>query len=238
MRVIAVASDDELNRAASEHVKDVVRAAPKLNVVFPTGRTPIGLYQSLRSEHAAGRFSLDDAHVFMLDEYVDLPSAPEGNFQSFLRAHLGELVFNDRTVFHPIPSEDNPESCEKYDRELDMAGGVDLAVVGIGRNGHVGFNEPGARPDERTHVVSLAETTLATNFPNLAPSKRPTKAVTMGLRDLLGATSVLMLVSGTSKFPILTKLREGEVDPLVPATYLSAHRDFTVIADEAALRGV
>lgn len=238
MKVITVASDGELNRAASETITSTVQRRPNLSIVLPTGRTPVGLYKILRTEYAAGRFSLNDAHVFMLDEYVDLPSYPEGSFRSFLRGHLGDLLFNEHTVFHPIPFEGDLESCEKYDTEIDMAGGIDLAVVGVGRNGHVGFNEPGAQRHERTHVVKLATGTLAANFPTLAKSQRPTRAVTMGMCDLLSARSVLMLVSGSAKSKVLKKMSGGVVDPRIPATYLVDHPDFTIVADAAAWRGV
>jgi glucosamine-6-phosphate deaminase len=238
VKIVCVADYAELSTAASEVVSQTVALQPTLNVVFPTGHTPIGLYQQLRAEHARVRFSLEDADVFMLDEYVDLPMYPEGSYRSFLRDHLGDVIFNDATTFHPLGVGDELAACARYDRELSLAGGIDLAIVGLGRNGHVGFNEPGADPDERTHVVSLTASTLGTNFPGQPSSLRPTRAITMGLRDLIGAKSVLMLVSGSSKASMLAALRNGVVDPSIPATNFLGHQNFTIIADEDALAGI
>ncbi len=135
-----------------------VSLEPHLNIVFPTGHSPIGLYGHLRAEHAAGRFSLNHAHVFMLDEYVDLPSYPEGSFRAFLLDHLGDVIFNSFTKFHSLIVDDEIRSCRRYDRELSLVGDIDLAIVGVGRNGHVGFNEPAADLSDRTHIVKLTAT--------------------------------------------------------------------------------
>jgi glucosamine-6-phosphate deaminase len=236
MKIISIADYEELSTAASEVVAQAVSLQPTLNIVFPTGHTPIGLYRRLNAEHAAGRFSLNGADVFMLDEYVDLPTYPEGSYRTFLRDHLGDVIFNNSTVFHPLDVGDDV-ACERYDKALSQAGGVDLAIVGLGRNGHVGFNEPGADPLERTHVVTLTAATLEANFPGQSNSVRPTRAITMGLRDLIDARSVLMLVSGSSKASILAALRHGIFDPSIPATNFLDHQNFTIIADEEALAG-
>jgi glucosamine-6-phosphate deaminase len=238
MKIISVADYKGLTMVASDVVTQAVVLQPTLNVVLPTGHTPIGLYAHLCAERAAGRFSLDEAEVFMLDEYLDLPSYPEGSYQSFLRHHLGELVFNDFTTFHPLNVGDEVASCQRYDRELTEVGGIDLAIVGVGRNGHVGFNEPAANSAERTHVVELTASTLDSNFSGLAHSARPTRAITMGLRDLIEARSILMLVSGSSKARVLKALLLGVYDPLIPVTNLLDHENFTIIADEEALAGI
>lgn len=235
MRIIAVASYAELSTVASTIVTQAVSREPHVNIVFPTGRSPIGLYGHLRAEHAAGRFSLNHAHVFMLDEYVDLPSHPEGSFRAFLLDHRGDVVFNSSTKFHSLIVDDEVGSCRRYDRELTLAGDVDLAIVGVGRNGHVGFNEPAADRSNRTHIVKLTASTIEANFPCQSESLRPTRAITMGLRDLIEARSILMLVSGPSKAPILAALRDGIIDPAIPATHFLDHPDFTIIADEEAL---
>jgi glucosamine-6-phosphate deaminase len=237
MKIISVADYAGLTMVASDVVTQAVALQPKLNVVVPTGHTPIGLFAHLRDEHTAGRFSLDEADIFMLDEYLDLPSYPEGSYQSFLRHHLGELVFNDFTTFHSLDVGDEALSCRRYDLELTEVGGIDLAIVGVGRNGHVGFNEPAANSEERTHVVKLAASTLEANFSDQPYSARPTRALTMGLRDLIEARSILMLISGSSKAPILAALRDGVYDPLIPVTNLLDHENFTIIADEEALAG-
>lgn len=237
MKIVTVANYAELSTAASDVVTQTASLQPKLSVVFPTGHTPIGLYGHLRAEHAAGRFSLNDANAFMLDEYLDLPSFPDGSFRAFLYDHLGDVIFNSFTTFHPLSIDDELASCRRYDRELSLVGGIDLAIIGVGRNGHVGFNEPPADSSERTHIVKLTASTLEANFPCRPESMRPTRAITVGLRDLIEARSILMLASGSSKAPILAALRDGIFDPLVPATNFLDHQNFTIIADEEALAG-
>jgi glucosamine-6-phosphate deaminase len=237
VKIIAAKDYDDLSVVAADLVTQAAALQPTLNLVVPTGHTPIGLYRHLRARHANSRLSLNDASVFMLDEYVDLPSYPAGSFQSFLREHLGDVVFNGFTRFHPIVGGDERSSARRYDEVLDRAGGIDLAVVGVGRNGHVGFNEPLTPVDERTHVVTLTESTLDANFPGVAESERPTRAITLGLRDLIDARAVLMLVSGSSKAPILAALTAEALNPLIPATSFLGHPNFTIVADHAALSG-
>lgn len=235
MKIVSVADYAELSIAARDIVVQSVSLQPALTLALPTGSTPIGLYRHLRAEHAAGRFSLGQASVFMLDEYLDLPSYPEGSYRSYLHDHLGGVIFNTSTRLHLLNVEDELVSAQRYDEELSLAGGIDLAIVGLGRNGHVGFNEPYANPAKHTHVVELSASTLAANFAGQANSRRPTRALTMGLGDLLAARSVLMLVAGSSKAPILSALREETFDPSIPATHFLAHQNFTIIADKEAL---
>lgn len=237
MKLIPANDRDHLAKIAADEVSRHVAEHPDLVLTTPTGRTPISLYRRLRAEAAAGRFDLDQATVFMLDEYLDLPDYPTGSFQSFLREHLGSLIFNDHTTVHSIePSLANVSAiCAAYDRLLDDAGGIDLAVLGVGANGHVGFNEPGATDDQRTHQVLLSKDTLQANFPGVEPSRMPSTAVTIGLADLLAARSVLLLASGPTKAKAIAALCAGARIEESPVTHLLDHPDFTIVADQALL---
>jgi glucosamine-6-phosphate deaminase len=237
MRLIPATDDNHLAEIAADLVSRHVAEEPDLVLTTPTGRTPIGLYRRLRSEAAAGRIDLEQATVFMLDEYLDLPGYPAGSFQAFLREHLGPLVFNGRTTVHTIkPSHANAaEICANYDRLLDESGGIDLAILGMGGNGHVGFNEPGATDDQRTHQVLLSEDTLQANFPGVEASLLPSAAVTIGLADLRAARSVLLLASGQTKAKAVAALCAGARIEESPVTHLLDHPDFTVVADQALL---
>ncbi len=224
--------DEHLGEVAADLVAEAFAERPALSLTTPTGSTPIPLYRELRRRHLRGKLDWSAARVFMLDEYVDLPGYPERSFAAFLAEHLGPLL-EEATVHRLDPATDAADPA-RYDRALDAAGGLDLAIVGVGRNGHVGFNEPGALDSTRTHVVRLAPETLEDNFPGEGPSTRPTRAVTLGLSDLRAARSVLMLVAGAAKGPVLATLFEGRRVEDVPATHLLGG-DLTVVATESAL---
>ncbi len=219
--------------AAADVILERVAERPNLALTLPTGRTPIPLYRRLVSLHDRGSLDLAAATVFMLDEYLDLPRFPDGSFVNFLRDHLGTVVFNGHTNVHELAPRDDERSLTAYDALLDGAGGLGLAIVGIGRNGHVGFNEPGSRDEERTHVVKLSGETVAANFGDAV--ERATRAVTMGLADLRGAASVLVLVSGLGKERVVEQLVDQRRYEDVPVTHLADHPDVTVVVDVASL---
>jgi glucosamine-6-phosphate deaminase len=235
MQLVAAHFPDEFAEVAAGEIANRVRDNPRLVLTMPTGATPIGLYRRLVHEHAHGRFSLEHATVFMLDEYIDLPTYPGGSFIEFLGQHLGPVLFDSATTFYPMTNSPEVSYASSYDAALDDAGGLDLAVVGVGANGHVGFNEPGDDPAARTHVVTLTRDTLDANFPHSPIEARPTQALTVGLADLRRSRSVLMLVAGARKREIVQLLRKGRVLPGVPATQLLDHDQLTVVVDDTLL---
>jgi glucosamine-6-phosphate deaminase len=231
VRLARASSAEEFDALAADAVIGLVRSNPALALTLPTGSTPAGLYRRLVEAHDRGRFSLDLATVFMLDEYLDLPSYPTGSFLEYLRSHLGAVLFNDSTTVRALAPSADPAVATAYDAALDAVGGLDLAVVGVGRNGHVGFNEPGSARAVRTHVAELAPETLEANFPAVAGDDRPRRAITMGLYDVARAGAVLMLVAGPHKAKVARQLLEGRVLADVPATQLLVHPDLTVVMD-------
>jgi glucosamine-6-phosphate deaminase len=235
MKLVLARYPDEFAEVAAAEVAGCVAHNPRLVMTLPTGATPVGLYRRLVHEHAHGRFSLQRATVFMLDEYVDLPKYPRDSFVEFLGQHLGPLLFDDETNFHPMANSLDPTYASSYDAALDEVGGLDLAVVGVGANGHVGFNEPGDAVGLRTHVVALSDDTLDANFAGRPTDERPSSALTMGLADLRNARSVLMLVAGARKRTIARILTEGLVDHDVPATHFLDHEDLTLVMDSTLL---
>lgn len=237
MRLIPAVDSDAFAESAAAFVVDRAAKSPPLNLAIPTGRTPLGLYRRLRAEAKAGRFTLGNASVFMLDEYVDLPRYPKGSFVEFLREQLGSLVFNPHTVFNPLTPGDASRPLD-YDTRLDAAGGLDLAILGVGRNGHIGFNEPGSLDAQRTHVVRLAADTLTANFADVVESQRPSLAITVGLADLLAARSVLVLIAGANKASVAAAMQSGIRVEDLPVTHLLGHPDLTVVVEEALLRRI
>ena len=233
MKVIDAADEAQFVAAGAEVILERVAARRDLALTLPTGRTPVPLYRRLVELHDRGEFDLDAATVFMLDEYLDSPTFPVGSFAAFLREHLGSLVFNGRTTVHELAPHDDESNRRAYDALLDAAGGLDLAIVGVGRNGHVGFNEPGSRDDERTHVVALSPDTVEANFAR--STWRASRAVTIGLADLRRARSILVLVSGPGKERVVTQLADGQRLDDVPVTHLADHQDLTVVVNRASL---
>jgi len=234
MNIIAAAPGEDFAHLSSAFIIERVKKNPNLTLTTPTGSTPISTYARLCQEARDGNFNLDDATVFMLDEYTDLPTYPDGSFQSFLRTHLGDLVFNNRTTVHTLEPDSDPSQCLHYDSLLNSVGGLDLAIVGVGRNGHIGFNEPGTSPQSNTHIIELSADTLEANFKGIQPSLRPRHAITIGIADLIAAKSVLMLVAG-DKQQVVNQLLQGTVIPEVPATYLLGHPDFTLVVEQTLL---
>jgi len=233
MKIIAAASD-EFARLSSAYIIECVKRNPTLSLTTPTGSTPISTYERLRHEAKVGNFNLHDATVFMLDEYTDLPTYPEGSFQSFLRTHLGDLIFNNQTTVHTLEPNSDASQCSHYDSLLNSVNGLDLAIVGVGRNGHIGFNEPGTSPQSNTHIIELSTNTLEANFKGTPSTLRPRHAITIGMADLIAAKSVLMLVAG-DKRQVVNQLLQEAVNPEVPATYLQDHPDFTLIVEQTLL---
>ncbi|MGC1238828.1 MAG: 6-phosphogluconolactonase [Acidimicrobiales bacterium] len=236
MKVVSADGDPSFADHAASFVMSRVSEKPDLVVTTPTGATPTGLYRRLVEEHHAGRFSMESASVFMLDEYVDLVSYPQGSFREYLEQNLGELVFNETTSMHMLEPMDDAQQCARYDVALDLAGGIDVAIIGVGRNGHVGFNEPGGSPEERTHVVNLAASTISDNFLDLDAENRPTTAVTVGLADIRRARAVLMLIAGEPKRNVARMLVSHRFDRRVPATFLLDHPDLTIIVEAGLLQ--
>ena len=233
MKLVTTGDAHEFSAVAFAYVERIVAENPRLAMTLPTGSTPVDLYRRMRSAHASGQFSLAEATVFMLDEYRDLPSYPDKSFIAFLRDHLGDVIFNPTTSRRLIDPMMAPSD---YDDALDAAGGLDLAIIGVGRNGHVGFNEPGVDARLRTHVVTLAADTLEANFPDVAAAHRPTRALTIGLADLRRSRSILMLVAGSGKRHVADLLAAGILDERVPATHLLDHDDLTVVMADELLR--
>ncbi len=229
MKTLIADGTDEFAEIAAALIASKVTDKPHLALTLPTGSTPLALYERLAREYRAGRFSLAEANVFMLDEYVDLPSYPEDSFREYLERHLGEVAFGELTTVHSLGPPGDLAQCASYDAQLDAVGGLDLAIVGVGRNGHVGFNEPGTSPGARTHVVTLAEGTIEANFANVDVARRPSRAVTVGLRDLREARAIVMLVAGAFKHDVARTLVAEHFDSVVPATWLLGHPQLTVV---------
>lgn len=235
-QTLVVEDAERLGLVGADLVTDVIAATPTASVVVATGRTPMGLYAELASRLRSGAFDPSAITAVQLDEYLDLgPGDGRSLFGWMRRSFLEPLgVGDDRVIRLPIDG-DLDEACAAYDRSMEARGPLDLAILGLGPNGHLGFNEPPSGPESPTRVVELSGETLEANGRYWDGSVVPSRAVTMGLHHLLRARTVVLVVSGTSKGTIVHRALEGTVGPDVPASFLQhAAGDVHLIVDRAA----
>lgn len=232
--------DDEaaLARAAADVVSGVVAARPEAVIVPATGETPLGAYAELAARRDAGAFDPSGLTIVQLDDYLGLDAGDRRSLYGWMRrALLAPLHIPDERVLR-LPMGADADGVVAFDRELARRG-IDLAILGIGENGHLGFNEPPASADSDTRIVDLTPATIAANARYWGTAADvPTRAITLGLRQILGARRIVMLASGAQKHDIVRRALEGPVGEDVPASFLrEADAEVTVIVDRAAWDG-
>jgi glucosamine-6-phosphate deaminase len=236
-RIQVVEDADELGRVGADLVAEVIAKTPAASIVAATGRTPMKLYATLAARHRAGVLETTPLTAVQLDEYLGLePGDRRSLFGWMRRSFLDPLGVHDERVIRLPLDGDLDEGCAAFDRALDARGPLDLAILGLGPNGHLGFNEPPSGPASPTRAVELSPITINANagYWGAAEDVPPT-AVTMGMRHLLSARSIVLLVSGVGKRAIVHDATEGPVGPEVPASFLrECDGDVTVIVDRAA----
>src|SRR5947209_4787162 len=217
----------------AELVANRLRARPELRVLLPTGHTPRGLYAALRAHVADGGVPAGRATAFQLDEYLGLGAGDPRSFRATLDRELAGVGFGTRQALDGTAADPDAEAA-RYQALLDERP-IDLAVLGIGRDAHVAFNEPGARSDEGVHRVALQESTIAANAGDFGgPDAVPREALTTGLRTLRAVREILLLADGEEKADALHAMLEEPAGPQAPASLLRDHPALTVICDRAA----
>lgn len=230
---------EAMSEAAASVVASLIARRPDAVLMVPTGTTPLGMYRRLVAMHRAGDLDLRRATFFNLDEYLGLPPDHPASYHVYMRENFYGLVDADPARVHvPDGAAADPErECERYEREIRAAGGIDLCVLGIGRNGHIGFNEPGASFGSRTRVVRLAESTRLVNAADFDADRAPEFALSVGMATISEARAVLLLASGTNKAGAVAAAVEGEISERVPASALRRHPEVRFLVDrEAASR--
>lgn len=228
----------ELADQAAARVAALFRRNPRATIALPTGATPRGMYERLVVLHRAGEFSCRDGRFFNLDEFVGLAPHSPCSYAAYVRRHFLGRIDADPAGIRLLRGDapDLDAECRAYDRAIEAAGGIDLAILGLGRNGHVAFNEPGGDWQSTTHRVTLAESTRRAQrqqFPN--GEAVPRQGLTMGLRTIREARALLLLVAGAGKEAGLAALRAGRPDANWPVTALLDHADLVVLADRAGV---
>ena len=238
IQLIKVKDYQELSDVAGKIMLDVVKANPKCTLGLATGSSPIGLYKYLIKAYENGEVSFKDVKTFNLDEYCELPVTHPESYYSFMHTNLfNHIDIKEENV--NIPSsvgDDLKKNCDDYSRKLNAAT-VDMQLLGIGANGHIGFNEPGTPFDSETLIVTLKDKTRQDNarFFDNDINQVPKHAITMGIKNIMNAKSVLLVASGKNKADAINKLINGPVTEEFPASALQNHKGkVIVVADEEA----
>jgi glucosamine-6-phosphate deaminase len=226
-----------MSKRAAEWVEHAIRSNPQLVLGLATGSTPLGMYRHWIQSVAAGTLSFKNITSFNLDEYLGLSAAHPSSYRMFMEEQLFRQIDIDPSQTH-VPNGDmehTEDHCREYDRLIEQAGGIDIQILGIGENGHIGFNEPGEDFGRLTHVVRLSDSTRRVNSRFFNTLKEvPTHAVTMGLKNIMNARQVVVLASGDKKSRAVEQALLGKVTEHLPASVLQLHPDCVFILDEAA----
>lgn len=237
MKLIVVKNYEEMSREASLIIKDLLVKKPDCTLGLATGSSPIGLYQNLIKYYENGEISFKDVKSYNLDEYCNLPKSHPESYYSFMHRNLFDHVdIKEENVHIPCSERsDLQASCDEYNAMLHQAN-VDIQLLGIGGNGHIGFNEPNTPFDKETWIVTLTEKTRLDNarFFDNDINKVPTHAMTMGINNIMQAKCLLLVASGKNKAEAIRRLASGEVNEECPATILNRHPNAIVIVDEEA----
>lgn len=241
MKIIKAKDYNDMSRKAANIISAQVIMKPDCVLGLATGSTPIGTYAQLADWYQKGDLDFSNVTTVNLDEYKGLTRDNDQSYYYFMNHHLFSRVNIDlKRTFLPDGTEpDSEKACREYDHIITNVGGADLQLLGLGHNGHIGFNEPGEVFEADTHCVTLAESTVEANQRFFASKEDiPRQAYTMGIRTIMQAKKILVVVSGADKAAIVKKAFFGEITPQVPASVLQLHNDVTIVADEAALSEV
>ncbi|SEM70498.1 glucosamine-6-phosphate deaminase [Lihuaxuella thermophila] len=237
MQLVKAKDYQELCRMAAERIIGKVKRARNIKLGLATGGTPTGVYRELIEDHRKNGTSYRHVTTFNLDEYVGLSPEHPSSYHYYMNKNLFEHIDipKEKTYLPNGMSADLEAECRRYETLIEAEGGIDIQILGIGLNGHIGFNEPGTPFDSLTHVVQLAETTREANSRYFgSPDEVPTHAVTMGIGTIMKSREILLLVNGRNKADILRRLFEEKVTEQLPASVLKTHPHVTIIADEEA----
>ena len=232
MNVVVTENYEAMSAAAANVIAEQLKSKPDSVLGLATGTTPIGLYAELVKACDAGEISFANAQSFNLDEYRGLPGTHDQSYRYFMQDNLFDHVDID------VPDgsmEDAQAACDAYEQAIAQAGGVDLQLLGLGHNGHIGFNEPCDSFPVSTHCVKLTESTIQANSRLFdSADEVPREAYTMGIGTIMKARKILLVVNGAAKAEIVRDVLQGPVVPQVPASVLQLHPNVTVVLDKEA----
>lgn len=238
MKIYKAKDYKDMSRKAANIISAQVIMKPNCVLGLATGSTPIGTYDQLVEWYNKGDLDFSEVTTVNLDEYKGLPRTNDQSYYYFMHQHLFDRVNIDpeRTNVPNGMEPDAEKECGRYEELIRSLGGVDLQLLGLGHNGHIGFNEPGEAFEKETHCVDLTESTIEANKRFFASADDvPKQAYTMGIKTIMQAKKILIVVNGENKADIVERAFFGPVTPEVPASILQLHNDVTLVGDEAAL---
>ena len=240
MRVIVCDNYDEMSEKCAQLIAGTVHLKPDCVLGLATGSTPIGAYDKLVELYNNGKIDFSNVTTFNLDEYYPLAPDNDQSYRYFMNEHLFNKVnipIENTNVINGLA--ENPEAeCAAFDAKIAETSGIDLQLLGVGINGHIGFNEPDDALIADTHITDLTESTIEANsrfFNDI--SEVPTKALTMGIASILRSKKIVILASGKNKHNAVTEMLNNEIKTSVPATMLKVHSDVVLICDKEAYNG-
>ena len=238
MEINILATADDLVHAVAQHVAIALRRQPDLVLGVPAGRTPVGVYAELGRLHTTGAVDFSRATAFAVDEFVGIGRTHPSSFHRFISEHLLARVNVPGDKFHSLDgaAADPDAECGRYEDALSDAGGMGLQLLGIGTNGHIGFNEPASELIAHTHRVTLQEGTRRANAALFGgdETRVPREALTMGLGTILHAEAVILIAIGSAKAVSVERMVRGPITTQLPASLLQTHRRVDVYLDRAA----
>lgn len=228
---IVVGTKEEISKIVSEEIIKEIQDKPNLVLGLATGSSPIEVYANLVKAVKNGKVSFKDVTTFNLDEYVGLDERDINSYRYFMKEHLfNHIDINKENINFP-----SPDALEEYDKKIEECGNVDLQILGVGRNGHIGFNEPFTSFNSTTHLVDLSYKTRQDNsrfFYDI--DNVPKQAVTIGLKNIMNAKKIILMAFGESKQEAIYKMVKGQVTKEVPCSILQEHSNCTIYVDEEA----
>ncbi|WP_034440166.1 glucosamine-6-phosphate deaminase [Clostridium ihumii] len=235
MNIIKLRNYREISFEAAKIIRDQVLLKPQSVIGFATGSTPIGTYEELINIFNKDLITFENVKSFNLDEYYGINPMNKNSYNYFMKNNLFNYIdIKEENINIPNGlAEDVEKECEEYERKIHEAGGIDLQLLGIGRNGHIGFNEPCEEFKAHTHLVELKDDTIKANsrfFDSLEDV--PTKAISMGVKTIMSARKIILIASGEEKAEIIRETVYGSITPNLPASILQLHDDVTLIVDE------
>ena len=239
MRIIVCENYEEVSKKAAQMILSQVTLKPNSVLGLATGSTPIGMYENLVKLNKNGDIDFSEVRTFNLDEYYKLPKENDQSYHYFMYKNLFDHInINPENIHIPNGMTDDVDAeCERYDELIKEAGGVDIQVLGIGNNAHIGFNEPTINFEKGTHLVQLEDSTIEANsrfFDNIEDV--PKKAITMGVGSIFKSRKIMLIATGENKAEAIYNTVYGKVVPEVPASILQFHSDIVLILDKEAAK--
>ncbi|MCB2360417.1 glucosamine-6-phosphate deaminase [Clostridium estertheticum] len=237
MRIIVVDNYEEMSKKAALMVASQVMLKPDSVIGLATGDTPLGMYEELVKLYNKKEVDFKEVRTFNLDEYYGLDPENPQSYYSFMNKNLFDKVDISKNNIN-MPDgmvKDVNDFCLLYENKIKTLGGIDMQVLGIGGNGHIGFNEPNVNFEAQTHLVNLDEQTIEANSRFFKSIKEvPVKAISMGIKTIMNSKKIILLANGLNKAEAIAKAVNGKINPSIPASILQLHNDVTIIIDKEA----